>query len=242
MKRYLITTRPILKKDEQTDGKCFGILNVPVTELSPNRGFNPVAEREFSADYSIFTSSYGVELFFGHFSSSMGKSTVPVAIGNRTAQSIRNRGFTPVVPDEKTSTGVVKFLEKHLERGNRVSLFVSSKSNGIIQSYLEKNGISHMISVLYSAEILHENSFLERALDSHTFGVIITSSFEARAIFKGLLNKEQIKELTETKKIFSIGKTTTEELKKLGIKVDLPQGESDLEKLIMAIEKEYCNQ
>lgn len=221
-------------------GGCFKITNVPVTYLRPSDDFNSNSVSEFQPDMAIFTSSYGVELYFDRFEGDFGDEVILVSIGKETARALKERGRQSIVPDIKTSTGVVELLSSKFSEKTKVAVFISSKSNGIIQSYLEKNHIKNLVSVLYHAEPLLEKTFAEKVFHKDCFGIIVTSSFEARSIFETILDQPSKSKLCNEKKVFSIGKTTSEELEKLGVPVSQPQGNSNLGELIREIEKEYC--
>ena len=242
VERYLLTTRPASKATSKIQKNCFDLINAPVTELKPNPGFASKDVNEFDPEIAVFTSSYGVDLYFDHYMGSFKKDVVLIAIGNETAGSLAKRGFRAVVPETRNSSGVVELLEQKYPHGMKVALFISSKSNGVIQEYLERTGRPHMTSLLYKADPIRENVFLNKALDVKCFGIIVTSSYEARVIFGNLLDKTEKERLLESKKIFAIGAPTADQLEKLKIPVAQPLGHSDIQELVNDIGKAYCSQ
>lgn len=238
MGQYLVTTRPMEKPLTKSYEGCFEVINVPVTSLEPNDAFNASEISVFDPDIAVFTSSYGVDLYFDRFRGDFSSKVSFVSIGNETAKALRKWGKESKIPEKRTSEGVMNLISG--SEGKKVALFVSSKSNGIIQSYLEKQSIEHIVGVLYRAEALPGTEIAEKALHKDCFGLIITSSFEAREIFQNHLDKDQMKRLCAEKKIFAIGKTTERELQSLGIHVSAPVGKSDLGKLLEEINKKYC--
>lgn len=238
MGKYIVTTRPLEKLLPDPNEVCFEVINVPVTSLVPNDSFDVSEIRKFDPDIAIFTSSYGVDLYFGRFKGDFNSKVSFVSIGAETAKTLRKWGKESIIPEKKTSEGVVQLLSQ--TNGKKVALFVSSKSNGIIQSYLEEEHIKHFVGVLYGAEALTGTEIVEKAMHKDCFGLVVTSSFEAREIFQNAIDKSQTEQLCAEKKIFAIGKTTEMELHKLGIPVSAPVGNSDLNKLLKEISKKYC--
>lgn len=240
MDRYIVTTRPSAKALAGSPESCFHVLNVPVTSLEPNDAFDASVITGFNPDIAVFTSTYGVDLFFGRFNGDFSSKVAFVAIGSETAKALSRWGKKATVPERRTSEGVVQLLSGTNYTGKSIVLFVSSKSNGIIQSYLEEHHTRHIVAVLYSAEVLPAADFAEKVLHSECLGIVVTSSFEARAIFEHALDKGQVAELCAEKKVFAIGKTTERELQALRIPVSVPVGKSDLEKLLEEISRKYC--
>ena len=238
MGQYLITTRPLAKPLPRSREGCFEIINIPVTSLEPNDSFDVSEITKFSPDIAVFTSSYGVDLFFGRFNGNFSSKVSFISIGAETAKALRKWGREAIIPEKMTSEGIVDLLSKN--EGKKVALFVSSKTNGIIQAYLEKKQIEHRVGILYSAETVKGTEIVEKAMHRDCFGLIITSSYEARAIFQKNLDKAQTKKICSEKKIFAIGKTTEMELNNLGIPVSEPVGMSDLDKLLKEIGAKYC--
>ncbi len=240
--RYLLTTRPASKVSTKIVKNCFELINVPVTELKSKPGFDTKIINEFNPEIAVFTSSYGVDLYFDQYEGSFRKGVVFIAIGNETSNSLTKKGFNSIIPDIKNSNGVVELLDKKYARSMKVALFISSKSNGIIQEYLERTGRPHITTVLYDVVPVEGNTFLKMALQEDCFGIIVTSSYEARVIFGDLLNGNEKEILCRNRKIFAIGNPTAEQLRKLHITVTQPVGHSDLQQLVDEIEKKYCNQ
>lgn len=241
LNRYLITTRPTQKTVTVGKQGCFEVLNIPVTELTPNDNFDLSELDQFDPGIAIFTSSYGVDLFFDHFHGKLQKGVIVISIGESTSNSLKRWGIKSILPMEKTSQGVVDSLENILHKNAKIALFVSSKSNRIIQSYLEEKKIEHKVTVLYIANPVAGDEFRNNALKTDCFGIVVTSSFEARTIFDEIFNDDETALLLEKRRIFSIGNTTTKELERLKIPISPPNGESDLGKLLNDIQKMYCN-
>lgn len=240
LNKYLITTRPAEKNTIIEQNYCFQVVNVPVTALRPNKEFQILEVERFNPDVAIFTSSYGVKLYFDYFDGTLGGEVAVISIGNETASELSSRGRRSLVPEVKTSNGVIELLKELFSSAKRVAVFVSSRSNRVIQGYLEEQNIGHLVSTLYHGEELPGKDFAYSLLQGDCIGAVITSPFEAQTIFNNILGPSEREILLSGKKIFSIGKTTSDELKKLGVPVSKPEGKSDLEKLVDSISKEYC--
>lgn len=241
MSRFIITTRPEEKTIPAISSRCFEIVNIPVTRLRVNSKFSIAEISEFNPDIAIFTSTYGSEIFLdAGGKAALGHETKIIAIGNRTADVLEKTFPDVIVPEEQTSKGVVNVLRGMVEGRKKVALFVSSKSNGIIDQYLSEAGINHITSELYFSDVLQRKDFIDASLKEECFGIILTSSYEAKVIFTKMLDKEQRDEVVSRCRIFAIGKTTAETLLELGIQVSKPSGKSNLEKLIREIDNTFC--
>ncbi len=240
MGKFIVTTRPSAKIAPKSAAGCFDVINVPVTALEANDNFRPSVISEFNPDVAVFTSTYGVDLFFSVFKGSFSQEVTFIGIGNETAKALERWGKEAVIPAKRTSEGVVQLLSQDKYSGLSVALFVSSKSNGIILDHLQKSHTRHTVGVLYNARVLKAADFVPKVLHSECFGIVVTSSFEARAIFEHLLNPSQREKLCSEKRIFAIGGTTEKELRELGVKTSEPVGRSNLNLLLNEISKKYC--
>lgn len=240
MSKFIITTRPEQKGNSVVSSRCFDIMNIPVTSLKVNTKLNFSEIREFDPDIAIFTSTFGSRIFLELDGSTLKDNVKIIAIGSKTAEVLSERYKDVIVPGEQTSTGVVSTLKEIMRVGEKIALFVSSKSNGLIDRYLKSIGAKHHTYELYLAEIVHKNNLTERILDRECFGIVVTSSYEARAIFSEILNANQRREAISGCHIFAIGKTTAETLLELDIPVSEPIGQSNIKKLIEEIDKSFC--
>lgn len=240
MKLKIITTRPAGKSTVKFKGQCIEVKNVPVTKLVVNDLVDMGKIRDYRPTTGIFTSAYGAEIFL----SLVGTLPIPgmkaIAIGEKTANALHDSIQDVLVPEEKSSSGVIELLDHVHTSGDRLVLFASAKTNGIILSHMETKNWDHLLVELYDAEALDIGPLLHEAAGDDCFGIIITSSMEAEAIF-GIQHGQDL-EISELsgKHIFAIGKTTSSTLSKLGIKISPPLGKSNLDELLSAIESEYC--
>lgn len=240
VEKYLITTRPEEKVSEMPGSLCFDTINIPVTRLEVNTEFEPGIITEFEPSIAIFTSTYGASAFLERWPGTLASGTKVLAIGNATAEVLKGTFPDVAVPEERSSAGIISLLGRIVRPGERVVLFVSSRTNGVIERFLRENEVEYLSEELYYSEELPAEEFYSSATDPDCFGIIVTSSYEARVIFEELLDKDEINEMLMGRKIFSIGKTTSKTLMELGIPVSEPYGESSLEELIEGIDRMYC--
>lgn len=242
MKKKIITTRPGVKNSEIYSGICFETVNVPVTRLVQNPDINKIAILEFQPTVGVFTSATGAEIFLSLFPDNSLSGMRVVATGEKTAGALSRNYGKILVPAEWTSYGVNDALDKDISGEDRIALFSSGKSNGIILKHLEEKMWPHILVELYDAEVLDIGPLARELSSDECFGLIVTSSMEADAIF----NKSNSKFLSyhemAGKHIFAIGKTTAHTLAELGIAVSGPVGKSSLGELLAEIELEYCGQ
>lgn len=241
MARFILTTRPAEKQPPEVSSACFDILNIPVTRLEINSDFNMSSVVEFRPSIAIFTSSYGANAFLLAGDLPADSSIRFIAIGDETAKVLGRRYGDIVVPVDKSSEGVISLLESIAGPHERVALFVSSRSNRAIEHYLQERGVEYLVEELYFAESLSGTVFREKVLHADCFGLILTSSYEARIVFSEILDEQEKSLLLLDKKVFAIGKTTAGTLSEMKIPVSEPLGESNLKKLVAAIDHLYCS-
>ena len=240
MEKYIITTRPGEKGNADVTSVCFDLVNIPVTKLEVNTGIEASTVMKFGPSLAIFTSSYGANAFLKMPNAQLSSGVKIVAIGEETAKALRQKFDSVIVPGKKTSEGVIELLEHLLKPGERVVLFVSSRSNGAIEHYLQEHGVEYLLEELYYAESIPGEEFKESALKPECFGIILTSSYEASIVFTEILTSDDIQALLLDKKIFAIGRTTANTLANLKIPVSEPLGESDFRELVKNIDRLYC--
>ncbi len=241
MRSKIIVTRPEEKSPVAYSGKCFETLNIPVTRLVRNRNVDTAKITAFMPTICVFTSSRGAEIFLELFTSGTISEAKAVAIGDKTSSTLSAMYHGVLVPEEKTSRGVNYLLNNIVKEGDRIVLFSSAKTNRVILRHLEERKWTHMSVELYDAETLDIDPVSQELAKSNCFGILVTSSMEATAIF----GQRNSKSLTESdvagKRVFAIGETTANALRELGIKVSEPVGKSDIKALLIEIERVYCN-
>ena len=112
-------------------------------------------------------------------------------------------------------------------------MFRSNESNNIIRDSLSRRGIKYHEYYIYNVIKLKNTGLKANFLSEKCIGIFITSSTEAKAFkdYAGISN--------DNKKIYSIGKTTTETLESMGYRV-CATGKSDFQSMIKYIDKINC--
>ncbi len=242
MKRRIITTRPEEKVDSTYSGDCLEVVNIPVTKLVTNSEIDIESINNFNPTIGVFTSTKGVNIFLSIGPEKWLSGMKVVAIGEKTAGILSSQYGKVFVPERKTSRGVNELLDGMVNREDRIVLFTSSKSNGIILDHLERRGWRYISIELYDAVTLDIEPLITEISKDECIGIVVTSSMEARALFHKEKLKTQTSDKIIGKHIFAIGKTTEETLRELNIPISEPIGNSNLEELLRNIEKIYCKQ
>ncbi|MHB8361191.1 MAG: uroporphyrinogen-III synthase [Thermoplasmataceae archaeon] len=239
-KKLVLSTRPIEKWVDDTNNDLFEVINVPLSTLSQveigDEDLRMV--KEFAPNIIILTSSYGVKVFIEKLWNKIPFEKVQfLSIGNYTAKALRTIGIESIVPDSKTSDGIINFLKINVNPNSRILLLRSNMGNKSVDNFLRSRNLRYFELKLY--DICEDKSGIEAIVPliqcSNLIGVIITSSFEA-TVFLDTLRREKI-ELRENVVIFVIGSTTYDTFRKLGYEGKIITGYSDFDALIVQIKK-----
>ncbi len=229
--KYIITTRPEIKfKSVKTE--CISIRNVPLTEIIiPGRQENIVQDIIKNKPLVVvLTSSIGAREFFKYYYKYIENPHI-IAIGNQTAVEIKKYTGKVSVPMVMNSYGVINLLENYLNF--RISLFRSNESNNILNEWLESHNANFNEYYLYRVVKIENTHIKELFLNDECKGILLTSSMEARIFC------DEMGDVDINKKIYSIGKVTTETLHNLGYDVYFT-GSSNFESMIKYIDNENC--
>lgn len=240
VRKYLVSTRPLEKYTPLDIQCCFDLQNVPVTQIE-ERVFdeNEVTRiRNFDPQVVAFTSERGAEIFFKSIEPLLSLSEVEFyGIGPLTCSAVIKNGHGCSSPSRRHSEGLADLLVSGA--GNkRVLLFRSGQANKALDEILRDNSVSYLATKAYDVTkkpIQDKGIFL----GDDCFGVVFTSAIEVESFASGM-NEELRDFLSSGKKMFSIGKYTTERLMRKGFTVSEPVGNSDFEVLVGRICSEYC--
>ncbi len=237
IRRTLIVTRPEGKIAE--DPKCDGIeiINVPVTRLE-DLPFNADEFHSFDPDIVIVTSSRSAETMGKHIEL-FGQSRIYVSIGSITQQALKSLGLESLVPLEQTSAGVINLLRQNDWITRKIALVSSQQSNMVIRDFLQNEGYNYRLFTLYRSVALDPLDLLKH-LESGCLGIVITSSQEAETILNERTLSEQL--IRTGTRIFAIGKTTAETIRKMGFTPAVPVGNSILQDLVCQVKEKYLQQ
>lgn len=189
-----------------------------------------------NADYTILTSKTGVEL--AGKSGWDGGGTV-CAIGDSTAESLREHGYTvDIVPDEFSSRGLVRELTGQVD-GTRVEIARSDHGASLLIDGLAQAGAYVHETVLY--RLIRPSSAgisTEYAADGEIDGVLFTSSLTVEHFLEAAdergIQQEAIDGL-ENAVVGAIGTPTRETAEDIGISVDTVPERAEFETLARTV-------
>ena len=249
-KRFLVT-RPLaqavpfvaLLEEQGGEAVC-----VPTIEIVPPESWAPLdfAMRDLEDfDIVILTSVNGVEAFFerlletNQYYGTLTDITV-VAVGPKTAQAIRDHHTRPdLIPDDHRAEGIVAELLKIGVEGKQILYPRAELARPLIVESLQAAGAKVSAPVAYRT-ILPNGSeekirtlFSEKAIDAVCFSS--SSTFDNLYAMLG----DDLKQLQEATKFFSIGPLTSETIRKYDFNVDLEPQQWTLDALVAAMVEYY---
>ncbi|WP_458208521.1 uroporphyrinogen-III synthase [Haladaptatus sp. NG-SE-30] len=210
--------------DERLDEAVAVLESLDVEPVAdPMLAVKPTGNSPQHADFVVLTSKTGVEL--AHEAGwNPGDATV-CAIGNSTAEALREHGYdVHVVPEEFSSHGLVTALADRVT-GKRVEVARSDHGSDVLTDGLADAGADVHETVLY--ELVRPNGAghsAELAADGDLDGVLFTSSltvehFLAAAAARGIRD-EVIAGLRDST-VGAIGSPTDETVHEHGLHVDV---------------------
>lgn len=188
-------------------------------------------------DYLIFTSVNTVKFFFeviGKIEKSVPEEVKLIAVGDKTAEALRERGYTGVlIPDEFTAEGVIKLLETQID-GKNVLLPQSAIARKILREKLAEYGAAVTVISLYETVMPDDTEVIEsrEKLRNIKSGLFI---FTSPSTFDNFLKLEQVTNPGEYFSKFQtavIGSVTRARLEESGVKVDIIPDVFNMENLI----------
>jgi len=187
------------------------IIHYPLIQIRPKDAQTPSLQDLYaninSYTHLLFTSKYGVQVFFAHLSTL--KISPPtnkewIAIGKRTASFLEKEGITPsFVAQEECQEGVISLLQTLSLSQSRLLIPKSSLSRSVLYNFLKDNEIDHTSIDIYDTQFFRNDPL--PSLDSIDL-FVFTSPSTVRAFihfFGKLPPKEQC---------YSIGPITQHEI------------------------------
>ncbi|BAB59774.1 uroporphyrinogen-III synthase [Thermoplasma volcanium GSS1] len=226
LRKFIISLRPA-EKFVKFDSPCFDLINIPVTRLMPLDINIEKILKESAADCIVFTSTFGVDLFFSRVNM---KGFTILGIGKATCERVQAYGHKCLYPENMDSEGLANLIISKC-KDKKILILRSKKANEVLTEKLKEEGIDFLEFRIYDA-VPDTKDFEKHYKDQNCLGVIITSSMEAEIVIPFL--KE------DKKMVFSIGVTTTNTLMSHGIMPDIT-GNSDFLELLKKIDYFICN-
>jgi uroporphyrinogen III methyltransferase/synthase len=222
-------------------------IEFPTIEIAPPQSWVDLDEsiRTIEVfDWVIFTSVNGVKYFFNRLEGS-GKDVRALkdikigAIGPKTAEAIRIRGFRPdLIPREYRAEALVEAFKEGNIHPNRVLIPRAAKAREILPRELEKMGCHVAAVEAYRTVIPNHNKervkkmFVAGQVDMVTF----TSSSTVSHFFEMFQEEgDQLRAWMEGTSVACIGPITAKTAENKGLKVNLSPSEYTVPALVDAI-------
>ena len=226
-------------------GNPIEFATIKIKPLTEKNDFLRALAKISDFDWIIFTSGNGVSIFFETLQI-LGKdarifsSAKIAAIGRQTAEKLSEFGIkADFVPDVFTGKQLGKQLLCIADlRGKKVLLLRSQRASEELIEVLEQSGAEVLNTPVY--DIVQQKSecdwLIERIGTGEIDWLTFASPSAAQAFFEQIssriVNSANVK-------VASIGPTTSEQLSKLSVKVDVTAKEHTIDGLLDAIEKTY---
>jgi uroporphyrinogen-III synthase len=188
------------------------------------------------ADYTILTSKTGVELAA---ESGWNSSGIVCAIGNSTAGSLREHGYTvDIVPEEFSSRGLVRVLADRVD-GAQCEVARSDHGSSLLTDELANAGAYVHETVLYRLVRPPESGIsTEHAAAGEIDGALFTSSLTVEHFIEAAdergIQQAAIDGLESTV-VGAIGTPTRETAERAGITVDTVPEQAEFETLARTV-------
>ena len=188
-------------------------------------------------DWTIFTSTNGVEKFFERLRNfhldarALGASKV-AAIGSATAARLESFGITAdLIPAEFRAESLVDALKNF--PAQKVLIVRAEVARNILPDELKKFGVDVTVAAAYKTVSAVENSAEVRALlEAGQFDFVTFTSSSTVENFVAALGAE----ILSRAKVAAIGPVTAQTLKKFGVDADVVAEQFTIEGLVAAIQ------
>jgi len=204
-----------LKKFEE----CFEVIHVPFIKISERQS---EVERFSMAEFesAVVTSVTAVEILEKHGLIDKLRGKKVVAIGNKTAEKLREMGIECEIPEKFDSESVVREFRGKLS--GRVALLRSDKGDPVLLEVGDSDEFR-----LYSIDFSHgeeQKKVIEEIASGNVDCVVFSSRMMARSFIEmcrklGL----DVREVLSRCVVVAIGPPTRRELEKHGIKCVMPE-------------------
>jgi uroporphyrinogen III methyltransferase/synthase len=247
--RTILVTRPRRQSRPLADAlRRLGatVVEAPAIEIEPPsdfRGLDEALDRIATYDWVVFTSVNGVEAFFDRLAEVKPRTLIAsqkfAAIGPRTSESLRERGFeAEVVPERYVAEEVFRAIADRAEvAGKRFLLPRADIAREALPDLLKASGAIVDVAVAYrtvpaSEEMRRASELIERGeVDMVTF----TSASTARSFFA----RVDARAVEGRLRAASIGPITSNALRSLGVSPAVEAERFTTEGLIDAILQYY---
>ena len=197
-------------------------------------------------DWIVFTSRNGIDVFFDWLKKNRRDIRSLhgcrfACIGTGTGDELKAHGiYADFIPSSYTAEQLGKELPGVIKKGERVLILRAEEGSRDLDLGLSKAGIDFTVRPVYRTESLPPDLSEKEGRKLKASGcdyIIFASSSGVQSWFSGCA-KEETKELLQGMIPVCIGKATSEELSKLGIKSFIEASEHTIMGIIRAMEKD----
>jgi uroporphyrinogen III methyltransferase/synthase len=192
-----------------------------------------------AAECVVFTSANGVKIALKNPAISEElKDKMIVSIGPRTEMALSGHGFGSEVPDEYSSAGLERMLKGKCKR---ILFLRSAQGSRYLSEGLRAAGLEVDDVPLYEVVPSHDPRLDDLINDANGVDVFaFTSSSTARLLVEraremGPGQEASLRESLANATVAAIGKPTAEELKRLGVRVDVMPEKFTFEAMLQAL-------
>lgn len=180
------------------------------------------------------------------FKEALNRITV-VSVGPKTKREMEKLGLaSPIMPEEYSSSGVVKLLQKRGLQGKTVALPRAQIVDETLRTALERLGANVVQAAAYEVTQASDKSQVKRFIEDLAAGKVDVVAFTSPSTVKSLIsNARQFnleKEITDRLQrvvVASIGSTTRKVLEDLGFQVQVMPSEYTVEALAKEIARHF---
>ena len=196
------------------------------------------AEEVRKADWILFTSRNGVKAFFNNMES----SDIDIrclagihfgVVGKATEQELKNYQIkADLVPDEQTGAGLAKALKNQISTQTNVCIFSAKEASNDLERELQR--VCHVKKIdAYENINISEPCQSVKHAESSIVEAVFTSASNVERFF------QMLSEEITVERAYSIGKKTTEALKKKNVMNIYESEESTYESVVSLIQLMY---
>ncbi len=226
-------------------GNPFEFDTIKIESLTKNNEFLKALAEIGKYDWIIFTSANGVQVFFDAVHNLNGDARVfgsakVAAIGGETAGKLADFGIkTDFVPSDFTSAELAKQLAASVNLKGKKILFLRSQiGTPEIVENLRKTGVDVKDVAVYTSVTSQSDS--EGLIEKLNAGKVDWLTFCSPSSVRGFFEQipaDVVK--SSTVKVASIGPVTSEQIAKLGVKIDLEAAEHTIDGVINELKRFY---
>lgn len=241
-KPFIVSLRPVRKYENKDFQACFDIINVPLTEITEPQDI----ERRVSEivalepDSIVLTSSVSSEILLKYAKKDFLKGLKNIfCVGTATETPLSS--YRTVIPPEgrRNVNGLTDLILSKKAVIAKTAVFRSSEGDPRLVERIMKAGIDAVEFISYSIS-KKDPAALGKYLESDSFrGFIATSPMEAQILSEYLARYQKFQQLKYL--IFAIGEPTKKVIENSGFVVSKPFGDSDFDRLINEIRREFCS-